>query len=609
MLRFVFPTIIFTLFNMTQLALTMRGALATVFEKKHCYTCHSTEAMGVCAHCGVATYCDAQCAQAGWSDYGHAVTCASYSRLISSVLVASLVAPLGWPAHLESNEERDGFARFVLERGPIFMIKNAEKVPSLYKVELLLDSTWAMLTNDMQSKWARKAKQRGHGTAIDTFIDERKPFMIKDIEQNISYGNDTLLKQIWRNLLPSERQYFMRDVQKREVLVPESDDERAHKRRRLAIDTVINYMTGHENGLPTEMIMAVINHLSPEDIMATASVDKHLNEIVWELLYMIDIVPMINSTPESKALFKTLVAIETGSNITSTSESEAPPQILSVKNTNFKRLYFAFGLTLAKAMATAIIGDMTDENAGDDSAPSTRFFVISNGFHGEHFFEGRTVPKFIRSLSDIKDFDLRRAYEIKWNDSIMSPDLIGAKLVEARCESMVKKLKETHGWEHRRNIALLLSKQLDDTLFKQYYGHPYWNNGIRLMRYNNNRAKYLDFRRYMVVMDALHARRFGWDETDVNRTTAALQKALETFCFDLFISRCPDMTLTIHYAEDVHNNDDLKNTWRDDDSMVSKRVERSTMISLTTGASEVEAEYINHTEIRRLQREFHLSHV
>jgi hypothetical protein len=576
---------------MAQLSFTMRGNLATVFKEKHCYTCHSTEAMGVCAHCGVATYCDAQCAQVGWSDHGHSVTCASYSRLISTVLTASLSAPLSWPAHLESSEERDGFSRFARERSPALKMLAVETALPLYNIDLLLEHTWITLTENMQLKWTRKAKQRGHGTAIDAFTDERKPFMIKDIMDKRSYPNDTLLKQIWRNLIKSERQYFIGGVQKRETpdtkSEEEEEEEREHKRRRLAIDVVSNFLTDHRDGLPTEMIMAIINHLSPKDIVTTALVDKRLNAIVWELLYMIDIVPIMNNTPESKALFT----------------------LISTENASFKDRYMASGYMLSKAMANVMIGDMNDENAADDNVPSMRFFLIDDGPGSSPLFEGRTVPKFIMSRSEIEEvyeeyveqFDVSRADQPGWYDDVIPHDIAGEKRLKAVRELMITSLKATNELHIKLYVSFLLSQKLGP-IFSTYYGHPYWSNGICLFSHGKFSYAYsIPGSPFEVVTTAMSNRRFGWNGKSVSRTTNVLKRAIQTFFFDLFMHGHTTMTLTTLYApsidpesmdeeswfenadyyvpDDYDNDDDINLTTR-------KKYARQTTVSFLTGANE-----------------------
>jgi hypothetical protein len=579
----------------------MRGNLATVFKEKHCYTCHSTEAMGVCVYCGVATYCDAQCAQVGWSDHGHAATCGSYSRLVSAVTMASSSTPLGWPTYLESDEKRDGFDRFVRERSPALGIYDVIESPPVYKINLLLENIWITLTEDMQRKWARKAEERGYGAAIDAFTDERKSFIIKDITEERSYPNDTLLKQIWRNLIKSERQYFVGGVQNPEASIPESTGEREHKRRRLAIDVVNNYLTDHRDGLPTEMIMAIINHLSLEDIADTASVDKRLNAVVWQLLYMIDIAPIINSKLASNALF------------------EALSNALSIDRVDFKKRYMAAGHMLSNAMATVVIGDMTDADADASDPPSTRLFLITDAPNGKPLFEGRTLSKFPAPIHKLKSmyvgrnidkFDVRYISHIAWYEDMIPDNTEGEKRLIAGRKAIAGGLKRYTKWHEGRNISFLLYNEMGHD-FAKYYGYPYWSNGI-IFKPSNDTVRTSSLAPSYTIMDkATRTRRFGWDKTAANRTTAVLHKALEAFFFDMFMHRNTTMTLTTVYVQSVgpdYDGDDdaeqgtLDDYQEDDEIPDGKRVVRKTMVSLLTGTHEVDAGVISALEMEKFHR-------
>lgn len=172
-----------------------------------CYTCKSRDVTGACAKCRHATYCNAACADVGFTEHRHDLTCAHY---------AAISAPFGFPAHLAEGEELNGFRDFEADRGGFVANANGPPFPKERLAELL-DIIWKSgLTDAQRAKWDKKAETRNSEpdrkvvlkSGRDAFDEERPKYVTPDFRY--TYPNDTLLKQIWRNLIKAERTEYIK---------------------------------------------------------------------------------------------------------------------------------------------------------------------------------------------------------------------------------------------------------------------------------------------------------------------------------------------------------------------------------------------------------------
>lgn len=593
---------------MAQLQVTMRGGLATPFKHTHCYTCHSKNAKGLCGHCGVATYCNHDCAKEGWVKHGHAATCGSYSRLVSAVVMASS-APLGWPAHLETDAERAGFDLFVRERGPSLGVPNPDAVPPMGKAQLLLMQIWKTLTDSMKNEWGKKAARAQNDNVTGFFNLERAPFINRDLAERRFYPDDTLLKQIWRNLVKSERQTFIRmtgdatpvsahDTKRKERSSPEPDSAEAdanYKRLRLSVDMISNYMFSHEEGLPTELIMAIINNLPSRDVAATAGSDKRLNQVVWQHLYMLDIAAPAKYNPAaSEPLLGALV-------------QEARRRATADKLTtdaDYKWLYMAVATRVSEGLAKAIIGDLAVVHPHVDPTP-TRYFILWNAATGKPLFEGRTMPTMHRfpgawNYEDtIDQYNVRHADDLDWYNDYIEEGLSETERVEAGKIYMGKALRADLPWNTARHVMRVLQQDyLSEDQIKRYYGKAYWRNGIILREHNGTVYKPGMVGPYSDLAKAMRDRRFGWDPTDVARLAEEMRRAFEVFFFEMFMQGTTLVSLSTATLQlprskpernsdgesDNESGDESDDDDDDDDHPKRGPIGEHTVTSLLTGA-------------------------
>lgn len=596
---------------MAQLEVTMRGGLATPFKNTHCYTCHSKKARGVCGHCGVATYCNHECAKEGWVKHGHDATCGSYSRLVSAVAVASS-APLGWPAHLETDTERAGFDLFVRGRAASLGVPNPETAPPVANAQLLLQYIWKTLTDSMKNEWGNKAARARNDNVLGFFNLERSSFINRDLAERRFYTDDTLLKQIWRNLVTSERQTFIRMTgnatpvpeknKRKERSSPESDSEAAvqqenaaNKRMRLALDMISNYMSSHKEGLPTELIMAIINNLPSRDVAATARSDKRLNQVAWQHLYMLDIVAAAKYKPESAALISDML-------------EQAKKRALAAGMTteaDYKWLYMSVATRVSSGLAKVLIGDLATTSAESDPTP-TRYFIVSDAATGAHLFEGRTMPRLpvpegdeMNSYEDaVEQYNVHHADDLDWYDDYIEEGLSETERIEAGKVYMGKALRVDLQWNAARYVMRVLQNYLSDDMIARYYGKPYWQNGIMLREYNFAVYKPGMVGPYRDLCKAMRDRRFGWDPKAVARSAEGMRAAAEAFFFEMFmqgttlvtlstatLTRRPGPTSDRRRAYGDEESESESDDDEDDDQPTRIPIGEHTVTSLLTGAS------------------------
>ena len=487
------------------------NGVCIIVPEMHCFACGSMNAKQTCSRCHTATYCNAKCASKGWRENGHNVTCRHYAALANTPAPDPVETVdfdhFGWPAHLENDEEISGYELFAKEcADAVPNLRTAAKEPATKNADDLVALSWMALTADQQLDWTKKAQQRQIGTAVFAFTTERLPFVIKDIEDKRSvYPNDSLMKQIWRNLYKKARTYYeMRAARagaevkttarkgKRGAAesLDAADDKRAKRQKttassqtRTVAPEIVQEVTGAftRGDIPIEMAMAIVNNLPRESVLMTAGTNRFLHDTAWRILYKRDLESLVSQTPAGQREIASVFAMF---------KREHP----EASDVDYAWIYEKLVASFATKMADALIGNLNDDNATNGTLPERRFFAVTGGINGSQWFNGAVVQRYDTLAASMgaraeEDYYASR-YDIRnWvlldKKSIegLPKRAIGKEFTEVELrpfkkQQIVKNMRRELSLLFQMWCVGLLKGLHDRDEFMKFYGEPYFRNGI-----------------------------------------------------------------------------------------------------------------------------------
>lgn len=368
-----------------------------------CFEC-GKPARGACAICRVATYCGEMCAAKALQRGRHRAACNAYVRMFSPpparAPVEATFTALGWPSFLDAEKDRTAFEQFVRARSPFLPPPYAQSANAMEPVQrrgdipLVLDLMWACLTPDQKLAWQVKANLSGTTDARAAFDGHTHGTVAADLlsVRSKRYPNDTLMKQVWRNMEREVREFYGAtnefpplpssgpgrsrppEKKKKEEKEEEERDEPPPKKRRMAppvapevVDAVVAYM--QNDRVPREVAMAIINNLPGRDVLAAGIASKNLMDIVHELLFLRDFVPHARYTAGGEALVRAARA-----------EGKRRAAAAASDRVHTETYYAAVDMLAAYFTEGAVGEDFNDEKAlrFDDESSHTALFHTSN---------------------------------------------------------------------------------------------------------------------------------------------------------------------------------------------------------------------------------------
>jgi hypothetical protein len=296
-----------------------------------CDTCLVQPARFQCTGCSTALYCSPACQTVDYATHGHRFYCqhlgntSAHARVLRHVY--DWCVALGWPTHLADPDDIAGYALFretVRQNPDLFArLETTRAYTSVVAEPHLRQLVWACLTRSQQERWRAKRIATDDATNDRAAFDrERQPVLEHDIRDTATHSDpakDSLLRQVWRNLISEERGVYVdkarHRAKKRKHDLP-SPDTPASKKARVEHVPLTRVeqerIEAHLRGLSTlrgkaarAVFHALVDDMSYETMLSLMSITRDWHDrgaVLWQQFIVTHLIECFNrNDPDQSA--------------------------------------------------------------------------------------------------------------------------------------------------------------------------------------------------------------------------------------------------------------------------------------------------------------------